>query len=74
MPPPLPVTTRYSKCGKPSTRAMYKPNLPADAAACRIIRFLLAACLAAPLLASCASSLAAADQPAERATPLIIAK
>ena len=49
---------------------MYKPNPRADARACRIIRFLVCAGLLAPLVSSCASSLAAVDRPAlERATP-----
>ena len=35
---------------------MYIPNLRADARACRLIRFLLAACLLAPLFCACATT------------------
>ena len=48
----------------------YSPNPAADARAVRLIRALLCACLAAPLLFGCASSLAATDSArAEHATP-----
>ena len=40
---------------------MYTPNLSADASAVRLIRALLCACLLAPVLFGCASSLAASD-------------
>ena len=34
----------------------YRPNLAADARAARLIRWLLCACLLAPLLSSCATT------------------
>ena len=39
----------------------YSPNPAADARAVRLIRALLCACLLAPLLSGCATSLAASD-------------
>ena len=50
---------------------MYTPDPAADARAARLIRYLLAALLALPLLCgSCATSLRAADGPHhEQATP-----
>ena len=50
---------------------MYTPDTAADARAAKIIRYLLAALLALPLLCcSCATSLRAADGPRhEHATP-----
>ena len=47
---------------------MYTPNLRADARACRLIRFLLAACLLAPLFCACATTAQRAVR-AERAEP-----
>ena len=49
---------------------MYSPDLRADARAVRLIRALLCACLLAPLLFGCATSLAGSDSArAEHATP-----
>ena len=54
----------------PKAMQMYSPNPAADALAARLIRFLLIAGLLAPLVSSCATSLAATDGPnMERATP-----
>ena len=51
---------------------MYTPNLRADARACRLIRFLLAACLLAPLFCACATTAQRAVR-AERAEPTRLA-
>ena len=47
---------------------MYKPDFRADARACRLIRFLLAACLLAPLFCACATTAQRAVRQ-ERAEP-----